>query len=238
MLPTSSPLSIRSGSKRLGPREGEQAAGQRGGAGGAFHRIGQMVHHFLARAAQAAAGKVDPADDHREHIVEIVRDAAGQLADRFHLLDLAKLGLGRLPLDRFGFERLVGLPQFLGPVAHRFLELGGADRFAIGLAAGGGILAKRLDRDQAGEDRAAADDQPEPAEIIGQPVGLGGDDLALRDPLAQRLAFGVGRSRRASCRAGPGSWSGRRRRNRRSRPGPCRAPRRAPGATIPRPRLR
>ena len=149
MLPTRSPLSIRSGSKRLGAGEGQQAAGQRGGAGRALHRIGEMVHHFLARTAQPAAGKVDPADHHGEHIVEVVGDAAGQLADRLHLLHLAKLGLGRLALDRLGLQRLVGFPQFLGAVAHRLLQFGGAIRFAVGLAAGGGILAQRLDRDQA-----------------------------------------------------------------------------------------
>ncbi len=151
-----------------------------------------MVHHLLARTTQPPPRKVDSANHHREHIVEIVGDAAGQLADRLHLLDLAELGLGRLALDRFRFERLVGFPQFLRAVAHRFLELGRAVGLGLGLAAGGGILAKRLDRDQPRKNCAAADDQPEPAEIIGQPVGFGGDDLALSDPLAQRCALGRG----------------------------------------------
>ena len=136
------------GQQRLGPGEGQQAAGQRGGAGGALHGVGQVVHHLAARAAQPAPGEVDAADHDRQHIVEVVGDAAGQLADRLHLLDLAKLGLGRLALDRLGLQRLVGLPQFLRAVAHRFLERRGAVGFALGLAAGGGILAQRLDRDQ------------------------------------------------------------------------------------------
>ena len=87
----------------------------------------------LARAAQPPPGKVDPADHHRQHIVEVVRDSAGQLADRLHLLDLAKLGLGGLALDRFGLQRLVGLPQFLGALADRFLERGGAVGLGLGL---------------------------------------------------------------------------------------------------------
>ena len=59
-----------------------------------------MGHDLAARAVEPAPGKVDPADDHRQHIVEIVRDAAGQLADRLHLLDLAELRLGGLALAR------------------------------------------------------------------------------------------------------------------------------------------
>ena len=36
--------------------------------------------------------------DHREHVVEIVRDAGGQLADGLHLLRLAQLGLQVQPV--------------------------------------------------------------------------------------------------------------------------------------------
>ena len=39
---------------------------------------------------------VDVAEDHGQHVVEVVRDAAGQPADRFHLLRLAQRLLGRL----------------------------------------------------------------------------------------------------------------------------------------------
>ena len=141
------------GQQRLGPGEGQQAAGQRGGAGRALHRIVEVHHDLAARAVEAAQGKVDAADDHRQHIVEVVGDAAGQLADRLHLLDLAKLGFGRLALVGLGLERLVGLPQLLGALAHRLLEHLGALGLALGLAPGGGVLAKRLDRDDAEEHR-------------------------------------------------------------------------------------
>ena len=89
------------------------------------------------------------------------------------------------------FKRLIGFPQLLGAVAHRLLEGFGALRFAFDLAAGGGILAKRLDGDDAEEDRAEPDEDAEPAQIIGQPVGLGGKQLALLDPRAQREALGA-----------------------------------------------
>ena len=38
--------------------------------------------------------EIQAADDDRQHVVEIVRDAAGQLADSLHLLHLAQLLLG------------------------------------------------------------------------------------------------------------------------------------------------
>jgi kynureninase len=46
-------------------------------------------------AGQAAPRDVEAANDDREHVVEVVRYAAGQLTDRFHLLELAHLGLCR-----------------------------------------------------------------------------------------------------------------------------------------------
>ena len=61
--------------------------------------------------------------------------------------------------------------------------------FALRLAARLGILAKRLDRDDGEEDRAEADDDPEPAQIAGEQIGLVGEDLALLDPAAKRLAL-------------------------------------------------
>ena len=142
------------GQQRLGPGEGQQATGQRRGAGRALHRVGEMDHHLAPRAVEAAPGKVDAADDHREHIVEVVRDAAGQLADRFHLLDLAQLRLGRLALDGFGFQRLVGVPQFLRAVAHRLLERLGAFGFAFGLPRAKAFWRSAWTATTAEEDRA------------------------------------------------------------------------------------
>ena len=99
----------RLGQQRLGAGEGEQAAGQRGGAGGALHRIVEVELDLAARAVQLAPGEIEAADDDREHIVEIVGDAAGELADRLHLLDLAELRLGGGALGRLRLEPLVGV---------------------------------------------------------------------------------------------------------------------------------
>ena len=43
-----------------------------------------------AERRDLAADHVQPADDDGEQVVEVVRDAAGELADRFHLLRLAQ----------------------------------------------------------------------------------------------------------------------------------------------------
>ena len=70
--------------------EGEQAPGQGGGAGRAFHRIVEGNSTSRRSPGQPAAERVEVADDHREHVVEVVGDAAGELADRLHLLGLAR----------------------------------------------------------------------------------------------------------------------------------------------------
>ena len=110
------------GQERLGAGEGKQAAGQRGGAGGALHRVVEVDHDLASRAVETAAGEIDPANDDRQHVVEIMRDATGQLTNGFHLLDLAELGFGRLAIDRLGLERLVGKAEFAGAILDRCLE--------------------------------------------------------------------------------------------------------------------
>ncbi len=119
-------------------------------------------------------------------------DAAGQLTDRLHLLDLAQLRLGGLALLGLGLERLVRLPQFLGPVADRIFKRLGALGLAFGLAAGGVVLAKRLDGDHAEEHGAETDDDFQPAQIIGKSVRLGRREQAFLDALTERRALGPG----------------------------------------------
>ena len=151
-----------------------------------------MVEHFAPRAVEAAAGKVDPADDDREHVVEVVRDAAGQLPDRFHLLHLAKLGFGRFALFGLGLQRRVRLAELAGAVGDRLLEHFGALGFRFRQLLGVGELADGLDGDDSEEDRSHADDHAEPAEIVGQAVGLGREELGLLHPLAEQGALGGG----------------------------------------------
>ena len=84
--------------------EGEQLAGQRrgalGGAGDLLRRAAQMRF-----GAEAFEKKFRVAGDDHQQIVEVVRDAAGEAADGFHLLRLAQLLLERAALgDVFGEE--------------------------------------------------------------------------------------------------------------------------------------
>ena len=93
-MPVDKPADIdRLGIERLLAREGEQPLGQRFRPPRAAHRVVGGALQPLAVGAVVAAGalqRFEIADDDREEIVEVVRDAAGQLADAFHLLRLAE----------------------------------------------------------------------------------------------------------------------------------------------------
>ena len=89
--------------QRLPPREGQQLAGQ---LRGAFHGVRDGVDVAAAALFRqfAAAQEVGRRADDGQEVVEVVRDAAGQLADGFHLLRLAQrfLALAALgDVDRF-----------------------------------------------------------------------------------------------------------------------------------------
>ncbi len=62
------------------------------------------------------SGHIQRSDHNRQHIVEIMRNAAGELADRFHLLHLTQL---RLDLGSFGH---LGLKRG-SALGHAILEL-------------------------------------------------------------------------------------------------------------------
>lgn len=61
-----------------------------------------------------ALGGLDVADDDGEQIVEIVRDAAGELAHRLHLLRLPELGFGAQALFHLLLEQGVGRGELGG----------------------------------------------------------------------------------------------------------------------------
>ena len=87
--------------ERLAAREGEQPVGQRGRALGRAHRrLGVALDVLGAPLRDAGLHEVEGADDAGEQVVEIVGDAAGELAHRLHLLRLAQLLLGTM--QRFG----------------------------------------------------------------------------------------------------------------------------------------
>src|SRR5208282_1307022 len=78
------------GSQHLLAAEGQQLPGE---GGGALRGVG----NFLRRPSQSDIGsetleqKLGVAGDHHQQVVKVVRDAAGEAADRFHLLRLTQL---------------------------------------------------------------------------------------------------------------------------------------------------
>ena len=85
---------------RLLAREREQSRDQRGGAlSGLLGRAHGALHARIA-GRKPAQREVGVADDRGQQIVEVVRDAAGEPADRFHLLRLAQRVLGALTQRR------------------------------------------------------------------------------------------------------------------------------------------
>jgi hypothetical protein len=95
------------------------------------------LHLGLAlRHAELALGQIEATDDHRQHIVEIVRDAPGQLADRLHLLHLMQLRFGGGAFGGFLAQALVRFAEFPGAGLHGMFQFRRAHEFVIGLAAG------------------------------------------------------------------------------------------------------
>ena len=111
--------------ERLAAGEGEQLAGQGGGsAGGLDDRVGEADPLGLGDAGPAQY--VGRALDDGQQVVEIVGDAAGQLAERLHLLRLAQLLLGMGALLDLDLELGISVAQRLG--ARLDLALGPAQR--------------------------------------------------------------------------------------------------------------
>jgi hypothetical protein len=121
MPETSSRLSTRFRQKRLG-RAKTAAAGEGGGAGRAFHRIVEVVEHFAPRAVERRRGEIDSADNHRQHIVEVVGDAAGQLPDRFPSSEPGGAALQPLRALRLRPSALRWPPSVRGSARNRLLE--------------------------------------------------------------------------------------------------------------------
>jgi hypothetical protein len=90
--------------QRLAAREGEQAADEIGAAQRRVERVLDRLGVALV-VRHVAFERIEIADDHAEQIVEIMRHAAREVADGFHLLGLAKLRLDGVPLGHvFDYE--------------------------------------------------------------------------------------------------------------------------------------
>ena len=93
--------SIRRGEQHLLPAEGEQLPGEARRAFGRLLDLLELEAHGAVAVVQLVEREAGEAEDRRQQVVEVVRDAAGQPADRLHLLRLLQLpldGLARLAL--------------------------------------------------------------------------------------------------------------------------------------------
>ena len=96
---------------------GEQMLDQLGAAlGGIVDQARGALQ--LRLLLQARHQRLGIAGDHRQHVVEVVRDAAGQLADRVELLRLVQLPLGLARRGRVVIDQHRAGDRAL-PVAHR-----------------------------------------------------------------------------------------------------------------------
>ena len=73
-----------------------------------FARGGEIALDALVRLTQSQHRQVDIAEDGGEQVVEVVRDAAGEPADRLHLLRLPQRVLGQLALRDLLVQSRVG----------------------------------------------------------------------------------------------------------------------------------
>ena len=136
--------------QRLLSRECEQLAGQRGGAVGTVGGIVDMATGGDGIVGDLPSGEFEPAENHRQHIVEIVRDATGELPHRVHFLHLPQLAFLR--------------EQHFGRACDGGFEFGRAVAFGLRLGAGDGAFAQGADgqppqRDPAEHEQHAEDRQ-------------------------------------------------------------------------------
>ena len=112
--------------ERLAAAEGQQLRGElRTARDGGDRGLQALLGAVIAR--DVATEELQIAADDLQHVVEVVRDAAGQLADRLHLLRLKQLRLGLGALGNRGRDPL--LQQFIGLLQNLFgfLAVGDVD---------------------------------------------------------------------------------------------------------------
>jgi hypothetical protein len=86
--------------QRLAAPEREQPPGEIGAAlGGGAHRLGERPQRV---ALDLVRQHVGIEQDRGQHVVEVVRNAAGELADRFHALGMRELRLGMFLVSDVG----------------------------------------------------------------------------------------------------------------------------------------
>ncbi|MEY9117716.1 hypothetical protein ABIE86_006448 [Bradyrhizobium diazoefficiens] len=128
--------------QRLPPRERQQLPHQRRGARRVLLDLHDVLERRIGRLVRVQQ-EVVRHHDGGQHVVEVVGDAAGELADRLHLLRLVDLVLQRAPLGGLEHVHDGGFSVVLGSVDRRDEELAPAllgsfqrhlDRRDVGLA--------------------------------------------------------------------------------------------------------
>ncbi len=166
----------------LGAREDEQLLRQPGRPGGRLLREADQPRDLGVLGPPL--DEVEVADDHRQQVVEVVRDAAGQLADRVHLLRLGERRLGAFALGDLLGQTVVRCRQRIGAFGDARLE----HRVQVGDGDFGGLhrldLPARLILALAPAQRRG--------DGAGQRIGMDRpfehDDIA--EPVEQRLRLG------------------------------------------------
>ncbi len=188
----------RLGQQGLGACEAQQAAGKSGGAVGALHRIVDMATDLVGLLLEPALGEIEAAHHHREHVVEIMRDAAGELAHRLHLLHLAELRFGRGALDHLAVQAIIGIAERAGAFGDGMFEPRGAVVGGLGLFTRATLGYDRVPGEP-GEDACRRHQQhARHRQQLGEVVGLVGRRVGLIVAVLQHRALMLGdRAQRA-----------------------------------------
>ena len=97
--------------ERLAPRKGQQTMGQgRGAPDGALRRLHITVDFARTPLGDAGLHEIEAALDAGQNIVEVVREAAGELADGLHLLRLPQRCLGGGQASPASFSTVISRP--------------------------------------------------------------------------------------------------------------------------------
>ncbi len=94
--------------------KGQQTIGHRCGAAGRIQRgVGKAQDRIGAAFVHAFLQQLDAGDDPGQQIIEIMCDAAGQLAQRVHFLRLHQLPFGPDALGNFSGQLVGGVVELL-----------------------------------------------------------------------------------------------------------------------------